>query len=425
MKQGIASTAVSLDPMKGYLQSIRFSSAAFLPIALLCVGAVSLAGISVLLAANIVPAGGNQAPGLEIEKENEREKGNMGNPSPTCVIERSACPPNDPSCLSPVSIEQIPCSDARCATGACTRMTIHVDKGDNIGKAKVNPFAGPPQTDLSASGETSGNHQETETPIMNPGAPIGTTTTQGPILGCFAEDGSWTSDRSLCAVDQARFPQGQPPPLPQGLVEISRETSLQIEEQFVPDTRRTALVQNLLSLTIEAVGRLSLILENPTLSPDLRMNLSGTMEWLRAIQRTVSEEDHSINDLQMLADEVGKRLVDTRLAVIAWVESSGRTSLPPPQTLTDKMDKILMALPSAFSLLQAEMIMIPDVAISGFVEAQAVYEIIKPTCLSNSDTCGELNKVVDLLVPVVAALKTAIDTAGRSDLEAQIDLLMQ
>ncbi len=360
--------------------------------------------------------------------------GKMEGPFPRsetmCVIERSSCPPNDPSCLSPVSIEQIPCSDARCTSGACTRMTIQVDEGDNIiGNATVVPVD-PSKTPPSNPGEpTRENPTGTEEkPTIEPtvGEPIPTVRQQGPILGCFAEDGSWTVDRTLCAADQARFTQGQQQPSPAAASpEVSRETRMQIEEQFVPDTRKAALVQNLLSLTIEAVGRLSLILENPTLSNELRINLSSTMEWLRAVQRTAAEESQSINDLQLLADEVGQRLVETQLAVITWAESSGRPALPPPQTLTDKMDKILMALPSAFGLLQAEMIMIPQEALTGFVEAQAVYELVKPACLANSNTCGELNKVIDLLVPVVASLKTAIDTAGRPDLEVQIDLLMQ
>lgn len=361
-------------------------------------------------------------------------KGPFPRTEPMCVITRSSCAPTDTNCISAVTIEQISCDDPACTSGLCTRSTVLVDKDDIIVSASTVTTSGSEtqkeeeekrQEEVKKAEEQA--KEEAQKQQENTGSNTGTSNTDirtQPALGCFDAQGIWTTDRTKCATNQQPYVEPQASTQSgQGSTEKPEERTKaekEIEDKFVPETRRTALVQNLLSSTTEAVGRIDRLLENPTLPPDAREELQKTQEVLRTVQRTVSDEQ-TVKDLQGLADTASKGLE----SVQETAERLGTTAITPPTTVLSRLERILAGLPSIFGLLLNEGVPVDSMIIDGYLSAQSVYDRVQPACVQQPDTCSDLSQVIDALEPVFAGLRLSLETSGRSDLEVQIEALLQ
>jgi hypothetical protein len=318
-----------------------------------------------------------------------------------CVIQRSACDPGDASCVSPVSLEQIDCRN--CSGSTCTRIDVLVDERDNI-----LGNAGSGNTDEGESGTT------TQEPTLRPAA-------QTAPLGCFNNQGAWTTDRNACASDQNRFLQ-QTGTIPTVTVlQVDSEIQREIDRQIVPDTTRSSTVQTLLSSIYDASDRLTSMLRL-SLPDDLRAAVTDSIEWLKLVQRDAQDSSKTMKELQDLAASIGMRLEDIQVDVSAW-SATQPTPQRNPETLTGKMDLIFGNLAAAFGIIQAELIVLPPSVFGDYSEALSLYEGLKPACLSNPDLCGRLTSVVDLLESAVMGLQQALEEAGRQDLIDQIDAM--
>ncbi len=330
-----------------------------------------------------------------------------------CVVQRTACPPNDPSCLSPVSLEQIECKN--CSGDTCTHIDILVDERDNI--------LGNVSTTLTEDEETreSGESETTRSSATSQ-ATARTTVQETAQLGCFTDRGIWTTDRSACAADQNQFLQ-QNVTVPTIIVtppdeEIKRE----IDRQLVPDTTRSALIQSLLSSIFDASQRLNSMLFLPI--PDqLRASVIDTAEWLKVVQRDAQQPERTISDLQQIAGSVYTKLSEIQNAVSDWSRDRPEP-VRNPTSLTGKIDSVFGKIAAAFGIVQQELIPLPSSVLSDFTRAQSIYEGLKPACIANTDLCGELSSVVDLLESAVAGLQLTLEEAGRQDLIDRIDAML-
>jgi hypothetical protein len=353
-----------------------------------------------------------------------------------CIIQSSACPPEDSSCLSPVSLEQVSCDDLRCVTGACTRMSVLVDQTDTIvSQTTTIPTgsSGPSGGDgeNQEEGERTGENQESGNGTTSGSSGSGESGTTGitqttRAVGCFDAAGIWTTDRSRCAVDQKQFveptgsTQGQSPEA--GTAEEQKAIERKIEPQFVSDTRKSALVQSLLASTVEATGRISRMLESPNLPQDVRFILEQKIEALRMAQQSVSQEEQSVRDLQLLADSVAVSLGEVQQTVTFWMESNPQDF---PITVTDKLDRLFASLPSVFGILLQEGIPIESTTMDGYLVAQQTYDAVRGECMADANSCGKLSQVLDTLEPVFAGIRLSLERAGRTDLEQQLDSVLQ
>lgn len=352
-----------------------------------------------------------------------------------CIVQSSPCLPTDPSCLSPVSLEQVSCDDMKCVAGACTRMTVLVDQNDTIvsnvasGTSGTSGGSGKKTDDEKKEDVEKHENENKETGTTKEKAADGTVSIQTTkALGCFDENGQWTTDRSKCASDQKKFVE----PTSSGTSGQSQNTEptkeeqkvveQTIEAQFVPDTRKTALAQHILSSTVEAIGRIGRILQNPLLPPATKTALERRLESLRSVQNIVSTSDQSIRDLQILADSVSNDLNGVQESITEWMESNPRNF---PVTVTDRLDRIFTALPSIFGILLQEGIPLESSIMDAYLVAQQTYDPIHTECTSNSASCGKLTQVLDALEPVYAGIRLSLEKAGRTDLEQQIDSLLQ
>lgn len=349
-----------------------------------------------------------------------------------CIVQSSPCAPTDPSCLSPISLEQVSCDDARCIAGTCTRMNVLVDQNDTIVSNVASGTSGTSGTQQNGGQGSNENKNEDDNKgtgntqgTVNVGQTVTVETTRA--LGCFDKDGLWTTDRTQCATDQKKFvePTASGTSGQSGIAATPEEEKIverTIESQFVPDTRKIALVQNILSSTVEATGRIERILGNPLLPPATRTALEQRLESLRSIQDLVSSNDQSVRDLQVLADSVANDLNGIQQTVTDWMESNPRDF---PVTVTDKLDRIFSALPSIFGILLQENIPIESSTMDSYLIAQQTYDAVRDECMTSSETCSKLSTVLDALEPVYANIRLSLEKAGRTDLEQQMDSILQ
>lgn len=340
-----------------------------------------------------------------------------------CIRQSSACPPDDSFCLSPVSFEQVPCDEAQCLPGSCTRTSILVDKNDSILlkgmplpentlsiQEKNLPALNNPQNQGEKTDEKDTNEGENHPEIVMP--------EPARILGCFDAVGIWTTDRSQCAENQKRYVK------PAGISDDVQDEQIDhvIEVKFIPETRKSELLQHILTSTTEAGNRIDKMLENQQLPQDVRTELEQKLERLRIVERTAPESDLPARGLQLLADAVAGELTTVQTIVTTWMESPGQTF---PVTVTDRLDRIFSTLPSIFGLLIQENIPLESTTMDAYINAQQTYDFVRPSCMENADSCANLSQAIDALEPLFAAFHLSLESAGRMDLEEQIDLLMQ
>jgi hypothetical protein len=336
-----------------------------------------------------------------------------------CVIQRSACPPDDPACLSAVSLEQIPCDDVACTTGSCTRSAILVDQNDQI--VSATPAGSTSGQTGTSNEEERGSGGDEESSGTSNG---GTTVTRSQPLGCFDVAGAWTTDRTKCAENQQPYVQpqvsGNAGQDSQEAPEEQKKAERIIEQKFVADTKRTAIVQSLLSSTTEAVGRISTLLESSVLPQEVRTELEKQQEALRTAQRAAAVPEQSIRELQLVADTVSARLQEVQKATQPL-----QGSVSPPFAVTDRLDRIFTGLPAIFGLMFNEQIPVDSATVDAYLTAQTTYDSVRASCLEQPASCSDLVQAIDALEPVFAGLRLALETAGRTDLELQIDALLQ
>lgn len=378
-----------------------------------------------------------------------------------CVSQVSDCPLNDPFCISSVSLQQVPCEEPFCKEPTCIKRVVYVDKDDaivggspggqitntnNQGNINNNTKDGiitvenhdTSSSDDSKNDNTSGKNDAISNDTSDERTQEVDNKTQNLNLGCFDEKGSWTTNRSDCSKNQKPYvvPQvqtfdttretvgGTPAPETTSTVDTASnknegEIQQKIEERFVPDTRKSTLVQSLLSSITEADGRLGTILSNAALPENVLSGLKKEREVLSSLQRAISAPNQSMLNLQQLGDSLSRHL-----QAIQTIVQSLQGDHKPPTTVTEKLDAIFKGLPEVFSLLLQEGVTVDNTMISGYIGAEAEYSPIRTACMENTSSCNDLVRVIDALGPVYQSLQESLEKAGRTDLQGKIDALL-
>lgn len=388
------------------------------------------------------------------------DKGNLPGPFPRqetmCSIIKSSCPPEDTSCLSDVSVEQIDCMDPRCTNGECSTTTVQVDEKDNM-IANINPAVKPADISSKKSDQSGKNKESDNSGQGNKkveGIPFRIdfptfqdksaqnknpkNTTQYQELGCFRKDGTWSRERSdQCDSNQLKYIQIQErrqtltPPAQEiegsPIFNQAHEADVRakIEEKFLSKDKRDAQKDALLRTTDDAIARLGYIAEQGIVPIEASMHLTETLDWLRQVQVNFSAGEHSVDDIQQEASELRERLSSTQWLIASSLEQSGVSMQRKPETILSKTDRIFTAIPSAFSIMQDAQIEIPGEALQLFMDAREKYDVIKPECQVDTEKCLRISEVVAVLEPMITLMKDSISAAGRPDIEDQINLIFQ
>lgn len=393
---------------------------------------------------------------------------NLSGPFPRnetmCVSQVSDCPLDDPFCLSSVSLQQVPCEASYCNGSTCIQRVVFVDKDDVIvgGTPVVQTNTNDDKEDeeededqdededvtdgiRDTSGSDDKKDDDSNNQDDNGSDSTGENTketekeVQNNALGCFDEKGNWTTHRSECSKNQKQYVVPQMKTV-QSTAQGEQETTTPvttstttvqdanteieiqqtIEELFVPEPRKSTLVQGLLSSITEADGRLSTILSNAALPEAIRSALTKEQEVLGSLQRSISAPNQSMRNLQQLGDSLSRHL-----QTIQTIVQSLQGDRKPPTTVTEKLDAIFTGLPEVFSLLLQEGISVDNTMLSGYIGAEAEYSPIRTACMQNVSSCNDLVRVIDALGPVYQSLQDTLIKAERTDLQAKIDELLR
>lgn len=368
-----------------------------------------------------------------------------------CITQVSDCAINESFCISPVSLQQVPCEEQFCKEPECFKHFVFVDKDDGIitgtpnTKDAINDNKGKNEEDDEQEEDTDeledkiidvnivqnsddNQQKENESPTNRPQESIEAHTNDSlkvVTLGCFNSLGAWTTDRSQCATNQKPYvePSSTLEDSTQSEAVVQDESVIQssIEELFIPDTRKNTLIQQLLSSATEAEGRLHNILENPALTDALRASLMQRLESIQTIQRSLAEPTVTIMRLQEIAGTLVAELHS--IQQIVKVLSSKETA--PPETVTNRLDRIFTQLPTVFTTLLQEGIPVDSMTTQGFISAAQLYDVVRTECMATPSTCSKLSAVLDLLDPVFTNIHQSLESANRGDLEAKIDELLR
>jgi hypothetical protein len=349
-----------------------------------------------------------------------------------CVIKKSDCPANDTSCLSDLTFEQISCVDTACTLSSdCDRITVQVDKNDAI----VSQVISKSSSSINQLGNTSSmNNGSRSSSMSSSGLPFNmdfppfnenTNTTDNRTLGCFADDGTWTTDRTKCAADQSRFLNPQTGGGNSSQASINPDIRAAIERRFVPDNERSEKVRILVENVRSAIDRLSRIANAGILSVDVTGEVSATVNWLKEVESAYANSDRTIDDIELQSANVRIRVEHVQRLIDDDFAQSGVLENRNPETLLSKTDKIFDVIPTAFSIMQEEGVTLTTPMLDFYLKAKNAYDAIKPSCQMTPDECLRLREVVEPLQQLVDAMKEAIDLAGRQDVADKIDLLFQ
>jgi len=216
-----------------------------------------------------------------------------------------------------------------------------------------------------------------------------------------------------------------PLPTPQATEEQrAEETRLRdmIEEKLVSREYLEEQREQLLDNVDEAADRLR-YLASTDLPSDVRKEIAGTIQWLGDVRGAAAEEPRSLEDLQIRAQAVHARLAETQ-EVLTTALRSPQDPPPTPNRLLAAADRIFLALPEVFALLQEEGIAVPAGSIMSFNTAQTLYGAIREQCLADEDACARIGETVPHLEQVLGTLKDTLKKAKREDLVLKMQQMM-
>jgi hypothetical protein len=361
----------------------------------------------------------------------EWDVGNLKGPFPRaetmCILRSSSCPQSDPSCFGDTTFEQISCENTRCVGNQfCIRSQVFVDANDNMvsnakpaaennGQGNTDdklPFnLNLPEFSLNEKGE---DRNETIKAIDT-----------GRPNGCYTPEGVWTTEREKCARDQSPF-------LDPAFTGISNTPSLtadpareiavrmKIEERFFPAEERALQLRSLLDSITGAIARLEQLKNMPNLPVENVAQIAATLEWMKQIETTYATGEHTIDAIRQQANALREKLTQTQTMVASVLQQAGIVVTKKPDSVLTGLEKILAEVTPAFQLMQEEGVTVPTEAYGLYLAAESSFAETNTACATNADACANLSEVIRLLEEMIAHLKTAINAAGKPDLEMRI-----
>ena len=107
------------------------------------------------------------------------------------------------------------------------------------------------------------------------------------------------------------------------------------------------------------------------------------------------------------------------------VASAMQVTPEKPQTLTDPLDTVIGAMPNVFAFIAQQGVTVSQDSLNEYQTAANLYMQDRPLCLQNSDNCLALQDVITHLDTMRTDITQTLQDAGRTDLESQIDLMLQ
>lgn len=385
-----------------------------------------------------------------------------------CVLRLSSCAPSDVTCIESAVFVRASCADSRCLlpNNVCTAISGATSSAASS-SARVAPSAaqqaqetvGDTNSDNGDQSITTGNDGRRDTTngsdsisVRDDGSERANNDSaeQQAPLGCYDSTGTWTDDRTQCATDQRQFLpvsatrnpsvliNGLPtPPSPSPTTTTTaptvsatrdevtadqQDSTLQtrFREIFRNEEERKAAINDLMATASSALERLQ-TLQNSTLASDAAAVVTDTSAWVSELLRSLSSDALTLQQVQAKADELKSRLQGTAQIVAVSVPAIVRK----PESLISKMDAILSGIPTVFSYMSEQGAAASSEAISEYQVAVGLYSTLRPKCLMNPDECLGMAGIIGHLETMRTNIADSLSAAGKTDLQNQIDAMMQ
>jgi hypothetical protein len=278
-------------------------------------------------------------------------------------------------------------------------------------------------------------------------------------MGCYANNGRWTTERSDCDPDQNKHLQnlmygqsnsssypsfeGNPTSFTKpssgttsstsgesGGVEsvrqeieedkLNEELQAHFEEKFQLQEKLNNATAELLNSATNALQRLQNIPQE-NLPVETASYISSTNDWLLSLINDLFTSELSMEEVQNKAGELKGRLQDAMQTVAEAMPVIERK----PESIIEKMDRLLATIPTIFSFVQEEGVELSAEVADEFQTAASLYSDIKPRCLEDANECLNLQEVLSHLETMRNALTDSLDQHGKSDLKSRIDEMLR
>ncbi len=384
----------------------------------------------------------------------------VGNVSGDCILHISQCPDNEPNCLNSALFIRGLCSDVRCSDSKniCTPVSNPGPSGD--GRSSAGQTSGTNHSDASSrTNEQSGNSGQGSPLTIAPSA-----LTDRQPLGCYDNDGKWTTDRSACAENQSPFLQEQtadrtdnsgtsgnsgngtvssrgtrpvfenqssletrpaittPEATVRTTIEADREDpTLQqaFREMFDTAPEPADRAGELLQTATNALERLQQLRARP-LSAAAAASVDDSYNWISILLSDLATHNQTDEEIETKAVLLKERLEQTTKSI-----SSLPTPEPRPSGVLAALDSLFLRLPVVFAFMQEEKVPLHMNAVNTYQSAYTLYTSTRTACIETASRCAELANVIAKLETLRTEISLILQEAGKTDLQERIDEMLR
>jgi hypothetical protein len=364
--------------------------------------------------------------------------GNSNNGSNDCVIPVSQCSDGQSTCGKPPIFTHVPCDSAECITDpSCSPAGSQQVTVSTINSSSSQAAAGGG----SRNGNNNGNDvNNTAANNFEPGGSASSSVKSrvgviGNALGCFDFVGNWVTDRTQCDPNQQKhFKQvggSSEASSSMSAASESNQMSMQLDgndhdlqvkfdKLFHTQPERDNAYAGLVNAVTIGLQHLN-TLSQQTLPADAAATVASADNSLKTLLGDLSMGAPTVSETYVKAAQVTAILKATEKALAKVPELAA----PKPETLTDPLDKVFTAMPNVFVFIAGQGIGLPQDVVAQYKTASDLYAVEKPLCLKHTDSCAQLSNVIGHLDTMRTEIMQALQSAGRTDLESQIDTLTQ
>lgn len=264
--------------------------------------------------------------------------------------------------------------------------------------------------------------------------------------GCFAQDGTWITDRFACAEEQRQLIQRiraerqqeekngiirmqAPESVEQAIREVpTRELSPEeellvkkhMQEKFLErqkqEERRNALI-----VTLQEAAKRVENLSRAAADDSVKRYLQEASAWYDSAAAFASQEGVTSDELSELVET--SKSVGTDVQQIAIRVHTAPPS--PPTNLLSRLRRVLELFPQALDLAASRGAQVDGSARSLLSEAIAMFNDIAPRCEQDPKACKELTKALSPLESASAFLKDAVNRSGDPTLKDDIEGMLR
>jgi hypothetical protein len=243
------------------------------------------------------------------------------------------------------------------------------------------------------------------------------------LLGCTDAKGLWTTDRSECSYQEIVHPD---PVYVDPQVEAAQQEEIRrkMMDRYVAEEQSSQKQFLIVSLIGETLERLVAVRDANLLSlPEQQKFLDESIQWLRGGQEYFAAAGRSEDEVAQMSGYirqiVGYAQQVTDEARKARISATG--SVPEIGAIFERTEKMLNIVPDVLAILSTEGIEINQDVINAFGAIATRFAEIRSACMLDARVCGQLSEVLTGLEQLQAYVHSAIDAAGKPDVEQLVE----